>query len=87
MIETALALIPAYGGPALFVVAGAVMAVAYRLHRSLDFAIALAAVYIGGLRALEGLLSGPGDMLIVAAWSIAALVVLIAATRRLRRTE
>ncbi len=72
---------------ALFILAALVMAIAYRLRRPLDFAIALAAVYLGGLRALEGLLSGPGDMLIVAAWSIAALVVLIAATRRLRRTE
>lgn len=72
---------------ALFLLAAAVMAIAYRLRRPLDFAIALAAVYLGGLRALEGLISGPGDMLIVAAWSIGALVVLIAATRRLRRTE
>ena len=72
---------------ALFLVAGVVMTIAYRLRRPLDFAIALAAVYVGGLRALEGLISGPGDMLIVAAWSIGALVVLIAATRRLRRTE
>jgi len=72
---------------ALFVLAAGVMAIAYRLRRPVDFAIGLAAAYLGGLHALESLLSGPGGMLIVAGWSIAALVVLIAATRRLRRTE
>jgi len=72
---------------ALLVLAGVVMTIAYRLRRPLDFAIALAAVYLGGLRALQGLVSGAGAPLVVAAWSIGALVALIAATRRLRRAE
>jgi len=69
----------------LAIVSAAVIAVAYRLRRPLDFAIALAAVYVGGLRALAELVSGASDLLFIALWSVAVLGVLITATRRMRR--
>ena len=68
----------------LVVLAAIVMAVAYRLRRPLDFAIALAGLWIGGLRAIGDIISGSSDTAFLALWSVAALVVLIAATRRMR---
>jgi hypothetical protein len=65
--------------------ASAVLAVAYRLRRPLDFAIALAAAYAGGLRALGRFAHDSRGLFWIAAWSVAVLVVLIAATRRMRR--
>ncbi len=62
----------------------AVMALAYRLRRPVDFAIALAGLWIGGLRAIGDLISGGSDAVFLALWSVAVLVVLIAATRRMR---
>jgi hypothetical protein len=70
---------------ALAALAGAGLAVFYRLRRPLEFAIALAAISLGGLRALGEFISGPSGFLLVAIWSAACLVVLVAATRRLRR--
>jgi hypothetical protein len=59
----------------------------WRLRRPLEFAIATAALYVGGLRLLGEALQEQGALLIIAAWSAAALVFLIRATRRLRSTE
>jgi hypothetical protein len=59
----------------------------WRLRRPLEFAIATAALYVGGFRLLGEITHGQGALLIVAAWSTAALVFLIRATRRLRSTE
>jgi hypothetical protein len=73
---------------AVLVVLGvAALAVSWRLRRPLEFAIATAALYLGGLRLLGEALEEQGALLVIAAWSAAALVFLIRATRRLRRTE
>lgn len=69
---------------ALGIVGAAVLAVAWRLKRPLDFAIAVAALWIGGLRLTGEALDEEPLFLAVAVWSIAALVVLIRATRRIR---
>jgi hypothetical protein len=66
--------------------AGALFA-CWRLRRPLEFAIATAALYIGGFRILGEVLDGQGGLLIIAAWSTAALVFLIRSTRRLRQSE
>ncbi len=69
----------------LLLLSAAAMAIAYRLRRPLDFAIGLGALYLGGFRVLERLASGSGGLLVITAWSVVALVALVAATRRLRR--
>jgi hypothetical protein len=71
----------------LAVLGAAALALCWRLRRPLEFAIATAAMYIGGFRILGEVMRGQGGLLIVAAWSAAALVFLIRATRRLRRTD
>jgi len=74
---------------ALVVLGGAFLAACYRLRRPLEFAIATAALYVGGVRliveAIHG--EGAGVLFLIAIWSAAALVFLIAATRRIRRAE
>ena len=73
---------------ALVVLGAAALWICYRLRRSFEFAIATAAIYLGGLRLLgEVVRGGSGGMFMVALWSGAALVFLIAATRRIRRSE
>lgn len=62
----------------------AVLAIAWRLKRPLDFAIGVAALWIGGLRLTGDVLDEEPLFLAAALWSIAALVVLIRATRRIR---
>ncbi len=69
----------------LFLAAGLVLFVSYRLRRPLDFGIATAALYLGGLWILQDLGLKPSTMLAVAGWSVAAVVILVAATRRMRR--
>jgi hypothetical protein len=69
---------------ALGLVAAAVLTIAWRLKRSLDFAIALTAVWIGVVRLTGEVLDDEALFLAVAVWSIAALVVLIRATRRIK---
>jgi Predicted membrane protein (DUF2157) len=66
-------------------VAGVILALAaYRLRRALDFAIGVASIYLVGVRLL-GQHPGRETFFLVAGWSIAALVVLIRATRRMRK--
>ncbi|MEO8349151.1 MAG: DUF2157 domain-containing protein [Acidobacteriota bacterium] len=62
----------------------AVLAIAWRLKRPIDFAVALAALWLGGLRLTGEVLDKEPLFLAAAVWSIAALVVLIRATRRIR---
>jgi hypothetical protein len=70
---------------AVLVAAGIVLVVSYRHRRPLDFGIAVAAVYLVGLRLLGEAGGNQLTFFLVAGWSIAALVVLIRATRRMRR--
>ena len=69
---------------ALGLAAAATLAIAWRLKRPLDFAIAVAALWIGGLRLTGEVLDEEPLFLAAAVWSIAALVVLVRATRRIR---
>lgn len=69
---------------ALVVVAGVVLAVSYRFRRALDFGIAVAALYLAGLRLLGEMDHGRTWLFLAAGWSGAALVLLIRATRRMR---
>jgi len=72
---------------ALAVLGAVALLACWRLRRPLEFAIATAALYVGGFRLLGEITHGQGALLIVAAWSTAALVFLIRATRRLKSTE
>ena len=69
---------------ALGLVGGAVLAFAWRWKRPIDFAIAVAALWLGVVRLTGDILKEEALFLAVAAWSIAAIVVLIRATRRIR---
>ena len=62
----------------------AVLALAWNLRRPLDFAIAVAALWVGVLRLTGEVLEREPLFLAAAAWSIAAIVVLVVATRRMR---
>jgi hypothetical protein len=68
----------------LEVVGGAVSALAWRLRRSIDFAIALAALWLGVLRLTGEVLKREPLYLAAAVWSILAIVVLVRATRRMQ---
>ena len=68
---------------AVLVAAIVVGFLAYRLRRALDFGIAVASIYLAGLRLL-GRGVGRSSFFLVAGWSILALVVLIRSTRRMR---
>lgn len=69
---------------ALGLIGAAVLAIAWRLKRPIDFAIALAALWLGVVRLTGEMLDEEALFLAVATWSIAAIVVLIRATRRIR---
>ena len=71
----------------LLVLGGVFLAAFYRRRRALEFAIATAALYVGGLRLLAEAIRGEGGLFLIAIWSAAALIFLIAATRRMRRAE
>jgi hypothetical protein len=72
---------------ALVTLGAAALWVCYRLRRPFEFAIATAAIYLGGLRLLDVVVrGGSGGMFFLALWSGAALVFLIASTRRIRRS-
>ncbi|MDQ5858981.1 MAG: DUF2157 domain-containing protein [Acidobacteriota bacterium] len=62
----------------------AVLAIAWRLKRPLEFAIALAALWLGVLRLTGEVLDKEPLYLGAAVWSVAAIVVLIRATRRIQ---
>ena len=69
---------------ALALVGAAVLVIAWRLKRPIDFAIAVAALWLGVVRLTGEVLDEEALFLAVAVWSIAALVVLVRATRRIR---
>jgi hypothetical protein len=74
----------------LLVVGGTFLAACYRLRRPLEFALATAALYVGGFRLLVEVMpndSGGATLFLIAIWSGAALIFLIATTRRMRRAE
>jgi hypothetical protein len=68
----------------LGVVGVAVLVIAWRLRRPLDFAIAVAALWLGVLRMTGEVLKREPLFLAGAVWSVAAIVVLVSATRRMR---
>ena len=68
-------------------VGGAVLVFAWRLRRPLDFAIAVAALWLGVLRLTGEILEREPLYLAAAVWSIAAIVVLIRATRRMKAAQ
>ncbi len=69
---------------ALGLVGIAALAIAWKLKRPIDFAIAVAALWLGGVRLTGEVLDDETLFLAVAVWSIAAILVLIRATRRIR---
>ena len=69
---------------AVAVAAGIVLVVAHRHRRALDFGIGVAALYLVGLRVLGETGFGQSTFFLTTGWSIAALYVLIRATRRMR---
>jgi hypothetical protein len=70
---------------AVLVLSGAgVLAVSYRLRRSLDFALAVVALDLGLLRVLGELLSGQLLFLVVAASSLGLIAFLIQSHRRMK---
>lgn len=69
---------------ALALFGAAVLAIAWRLKRPLEFAIALAALWLGVLRLTGEVLDEEPLYLGAAVWSVAAIVVLIRATRRIQ---
>ncbi len=70
----------------LLAAAAAVIALAYRRRRALDFSIAVLAAYLGMLRILFDLLRGRGGLFIVAASGIAVVALLVRAQRRMKET-
>lgn len=68
---------------ALAVLAAPILIFAYRRRRRIDFGIALFAAYLGVARLPGEVLGGELNYLAVAAVSLAALAILIAATRRM----
>ena len=68
----------------LGVLGAAVMVIAWRLRRPIDFAIALAALWLGMLRLTGEVLKREPLYLAAAVWSILAIVVLVRATRRMQ---
>ena len=69
--------------PLLLAAAGVILA-AYRLRRPLDFAIGVVAAYLGVLRFLVDFLAGSTLMLTVGVSSLAVIVFLIRAQRRMK---
>ena len=69
---------------ALGIVGAAVLAIARRLRRPIDFAIAVAALWLGVLRLTGEILDREALYLAAAVWSIMAIVVLMRATRRIQ---
>lgn len=68
----------------LGIVGAAVLAIAWRLRRPIDFAIAVAALWLGVLRLTGEVLKEEPLYLAAAVWSIVAIVVLVRATRRIQ---
>lgn len=69
---------------ALFLCAGIVIAVAYRLRRPLDFALGVLAAYLGALRWLAEALEGAALAFTIGISSLALIAFLIRAQRRMK---
>ena len=63
------------------------LAIAWRLRRPIDFAIAVAALWLGVLRLNGEVLKREPLYLAAAVWSIVAIVVLVRATRRIQAEQ
>jgi hypothetical protein len=72
---------------ALGVVGGGALAIAWALKRSIDFAIGVAALWLGVLRVTGEVLKRESLFLAAAVWSIVAIVVLVRATRRIKAAQ
>jgi hypothetical protein len=72
---------------ALLACAAVVIAVAYRLRRPLDFSIGVLAAYFGLLRILFHWVRDAGGFLVVAVSSVAVVVLLVRAQRRMREAR
>jgi hypothetical protein len=68
----------------LGIVGAAVLAIAWRLRRPVDFAIAVAARWLGALRLTGEVLKREPLYLAAAVWSLVAIAVLVRATRRIQ---
>jgi hypothetical protein len=68
----------------LFVCAGVVIAIAYRLRRPLDFALGVLAVYLGAMRWLAEALDGAALAFTIGVSSLALIAFLIRAQRRMK---
>ena len=71
---------------ALLAVAAVVIAAAYRLRRPLDFSIGVLAAYFGLLRILFHAMRDASGFLVVAASSVAVVVLLVRAQRRMKES-
>jgi hypothetical protein len=71
----------------LSIVGAGVLAIAWRLRRPLDFAIAVAALWLGVLRLIGDVFHREPFFFAAAVWSVAAIVLLVAATRRMRSAQ
>jgi hypothetical protein len=69
----------------LWIAAGIVVALAYRHRRVLDFTIAVVAAYLGALRALGAMVGR--SFFMVAATSVAVVVLLVRAQRRMKEAQ
>jgi len=70
----------------LWIVAAAVIAIAYRLRRVVEFTLAVLAAYLGLLRLLADAMEGTAMVFVVAATSLAVVVLLVAVQRRMKET-
>jgi hypothetical protein len=70
--------------PALLACAGATLFIAYRLRRSLDFALGVFAAYLGLIRVISQVLGGSFLLFTIAFSSLAVLGFLIRTQRRMR---
>jgi hypothetical protein len=73
--------------PALLVCAGAIVFIAYRLRRSLDFAIGVFAAYLGVVRTISHALGGSCLSFTIAFSSLAVLGFVIQAQRRMKSSS
>lgn len=71
----------------LFAAAAVVIVVAYRLRRPLDFSMGVLTAYFGFLRILVEAMTGASGFLVVAASSVAIIVLLVRAQRRMKESR
>lgn len=68
----------------LWICSGVVIAVSYRLRRTLDFSIGVLAAYLGLLRVLGDAIRGSFGFMVVAVSSLAVIALLVKVQRRMR---